>query len=133
VHEFEAGHAITAMEIYHGFLRKPFTPVHAFMYQRDPSFIETITDPSERKIFAFDYPDNELIRQRRDKLLYVCHCVLGRVAVLSPVSVSITCCNFCCVYLPLSPAVLMWPHTPFASPATTTARMGAWTRRRSHM
>ena len=71
MHDFESGHAITAMEIYHGFLRKPFTPVHAFMYQRDPSFIATIDNPSERKIFDFDYPGNDEIRARRDKLLYV--------------------------------------------------------------
>ena len=31
VREFEPGHSITAMEIYHGFMRKQFTPMHAFM------------------------------------------------------------------------------------------------------
>lgn len=31
VRKFEPGHSITAMEIYHGFMRKPFTPMHAFM------------------------------------------------------------------------------------------------------
>jgi hypothetical protein len=71
VHDFEPGHAITAMEIYHGFLRKPFTPVHAFMYRRDPSFISGIASPEERTIFAFDYPGNEEIRARRDKLMWV--------------------------------------------------------------
>lgn len=28
VKEFEPNHSITAMEVYYGFLRKPFTPVH---------------------------------------------------------------------------------------------------------
>lgn len=36
--------------------------------QRDPSFIATITNPAERRIFDFDYPDNADIRARRDKL-----------------------------------------------------------------
>lgn len=56
------------MEIYHGFLRKPFTPVHAFMYERDPEFISTISEPNEKRIFAFDYEGNTSILERRDKL-----------------------------------------------------------------
>jgi hypothetical protein len=71
VHKWEHGHAITAMEIYHGFLRKPYTPVHAFMYKRDPSFIPSIKNPDHRRIFDFDYASQPEIRERRDKLMYV--------------------------------------------------------------
>ena len=62
------GHAITAMEIYHGFLRKPYTPVHGFCYHRNPAFIEQVKDPGERKIFAFDYEGDAEILARRNKL-----------------------------------------------------------------
>ena len=56
------------MEIYHGFLRKAFTPVHAFVYQRDPSFVEEINNPDEKRIFVFDYEGNEEVLARRNKL-----------------------------------------------------------------
>jgi len=46
-------------EIQYGFLRKPFTPVHAFCYKRDPTFLAEIpTEAPERKIFSFDYTGN---------------------------------------------------------------------------
>ena len=71
VHSFEPGHAITAMEIYHGFLRKPYMPVHAFMYQRNPGFIPSIKNPDHRRIFDFDYTSQPEIRERRDALMFV--------------------------------------------------------------
>ena len=57
------------MEIYHGFLRKPFTPAHALCYERDSSFISTIPTEKERKIFDFDYPNDPEVMRRRDKLI----------------------------------------------------------------
>jgi hypothetical protein len=65
------------MEIYHGFLRKPYAPVHAFMYQRDPSFISEIRNPDHRRIFDFDYESQPEIQERRDKLM----CEQGPCAV----------------------------------------------------
>lgn len=67
VKSFEPGHSITAMEIYHGFLRKPFTPVHALLYERDPSFMDDVVDDDELDIFAFDYDDDEIL-DKRNKL-----------------------------------------------------------------
>jgi len=62
--------SITAMEIFHGFLRKPYTPMHAFLYERDPSFMEDITEEAERRIFAFD-SDDPAVREKRDSLKQV--------------------------------------------------------------
>jgi len=79
VHSWPPGHSITAMEVFYGFLRKPFTPVHAFTYFRDPSFIEEIKSPDERRIFVFDHADGDALA-RRDKLRedmrahQFCHC-----------------------------------------------------------
>lgn len=56
------------MEVYHGFLRKPFTPVHAFMYERDPTFVRDITDENDKKVFVFDYEGNDEIMAKRNKL-----------------------------------------------------------------
>eukprot|EP01138_Halocafeteria_seosinensis_P010237 gb/GECG01010455.1/.p1 GENE.gb/GECG01010455.1/~~gb/GECG01010455.1/.p1 ORF type:complete len:2817 (+),score=410.58 gb/GECG01010455.1/:1-8451(+) len=69
IKHFEPGHSITAVEIYHGFLRKPFTPVHALCYERDSAFIDDVPTEKERKIFAFDYPNNPEVKERRDKLI----------------------------------------------------------------
>ena len=66
VREFEPGHSITAMEIFHGFMRKPYQPMHAFLYERNPSFMEEITDPDERRIFAFDSDDPAVLKKRDD-------------------------------------------------------------------
>ena len=60
--------SITAMEVYHGFLRKPFTPVHAFMYERDPTFVRDVTDENDKKVFVFDYEGDEEILAKRNKL-----------------------------------------------------------------
>ena len=68
VNHFESGHSITAMEVYHGFLRKPFAPVHAFMYERDPAFTDQITDENDKKVFVFDYDDDQRILAKRNKL-----------------------------------------------------------------
>ena len=54
VKDFPKGRAITEMEAIHGFLRKPFTPVHALCYARDPSFIAKIKNREEREVFQFD-------------------------------------------------------------------------------
>ena len=56
------------MEVYHGFLRKPFTPVHAFMYERDPTFVRDVTDENDKKVFVFDYEGDEEILAKRNKL-----------------------------------------------------------------
>ena len=57
VKSWPQGHAITEMEALHGFLRKPFTPVHAVCYARDPKFITTIGNEEERRIFQLDYDE----------------------------------------------------------------------------
>jgi hypothetical protein len=146
VHDFEKGHAITAMEIYHGFLRKPYTPVHAFMYRRDPSFMDAITDPSERRIFSFDYPGDDTIRARRDKLLCVKRltpCALSALSAVVRRGVSVFVCSWC-IQLSILLAVWMccvvsacagktWRPTSSAKHGTTSARMADWTRRRSLM
>lgn len=62
VEKAEPGHSITDMEVQHGVLHKPYTPVHAFMYERKPDFLTTIEDRAQRRIFSFDYPGD------RDKL-----------------------------------------------------------------
>jgi len=78
VRSFEVGHSITAMEIYHGFLRKQYTPVHALVYNRDAAFIEDIPDTkneqgwSRRGVFAWDYPGQEDVHARRDQLRQDC-------------------------------------------------------------
>ena len=63
-----AGHSITAMEIFHGFLRKPFTPVHAWCYKRDMSFLSHIENENERRIFEFDHKGDDDCVRRFDKL-----------------------------------------------------------------
>lgn len=75
---FEPGHSITAMEIYHGFLRKWYQPVHAIVYNRDPEFIKDISDEkdergwSDRGVFAWDYPDKPDVLARRNQLRQDC-------------------------------------------------------------
>jgi hypothetical protein len=69
IRSFELGHAITAMEIYHGFLRKPYTPVHALCFRRSPEFLHEIKDPQAQRIFGFDYEGDEEVRALKDKLL----------------------------------------------------------------
>ena len=61
VKQYPLGHAITEMELLHGFLRKPYTPVHAVVYARDPSFIKTIENVEERRVFEFDYDETTAI------------------------------------------------------------------------
>ena len=78
VKSFEDGHSITAMEIYHGFLRKQYTPVHAMVYNRDKAFIEDIPDTkneqgwSRRGVFAWDYPGQDDVFERREQLRRDC-------------------------------------------------------------
>ncbi len=78
VKSFEDGHSITAMEIYHGFLRKPYTPVHSLVYNRDAAFIEDIPDTkneqgwSRRGVFAWDYPGQDDVLERRNQLRQDC-------------------------------------------------------------
>jgi len=52
---FEAGHSITDLEVQSGFLRKPYTPVHAWMYRRRPDFLVDVCDEDEQRMFQFDY------------------------------------------------------------------------------
>lgn len=47
------GSSITAMEVQHAFLRKPYTPVHAFNYVRDPSFTDTHPDDPDVELFKY--------------------------------------------------------------------------------
>ena len=65
--QYPLGHAITEMEILHGFLRKPHTPVHAVVYARDPSFIKTIDNIEERSVFEFDYDETTAVGKDRMK------------------------------------------------------------------
>lgn len=45
-------------EIQYGFVRNYNRPVHAFLYRRDPTFLQEIAEGTvERKIFSFDYND----------------------------------------------------------------------------
>lgn len=44
VREFEPGHSITAMEIYHGVLCNPDMKMRAFFYFRDPTFLLKVPD-----------------------------------------------------------------------------------------
>eukprot|EP00276_Gloeochaete_wittrockiana_P009833 CAMPEP_0184652704 /NCGR_PEP_ID=MMETSP0308-20130426/10405_1 /TAXON_ID=38269 /ORGANISM="Gloeochaete witrockiana, Strain SAG 46.84" /LENGTH=2826 /DNA_ID=CAMNT_0027087733 /DNA_START=120 /DNA_END=8601 /DNA_ORIENTATION=+ len=50
--------SITAMEVYHGVLNQPDTPVHAFVYVRDPSFIENL-DPQYLKLFIGEHQEKQ--------------------------------------------------------------------------
>lgn len=68
VKNFEPGNSITAMEVYHGFLRCPFHPTHAYCYLRNPSFLSQITDPDERNIFVDCFPGSEAAA-KKDKLI----------------------------------------------------------------
>ena len=43
----------------------------AFVYRRDPSFIDDVTTPAERKVFEFDYPDNEALIRQKEQLAEV--------------------------------------------------------------
>jgi len=65
VRSFEAGHSITAMEIFHAFLRKSHQPSHAICLQRDPKFMDSI-DPKDRWVFEFDGDEEALLK--RDQL-----------------------------------------------------------------
>ena len=62
------GSSITEMEMYHGFLNYPHRPIHAFVYRRDPDFIRSIKNKSERAVFEFDYPGNDKVKSMRDNL-----------------------------------------------------------------
>jgi len=56
VREFEPGHSITAVEIYHGALRNPAMAQRAFFYFRDPAFLRDV--PAEyRVVFLPESPD----------------------------------------------------------------------------
>ena len=72
VRNFEPGHSITAMEIFHGFMRKRYMPMHAFLYERDPAFMDEITDENEARIFAFD-GDAPHVLEKRDSLKAAIH------------------------------------------------------------
>jgi telomerase protein component 1 len=45
VRQFEAGHSVTALEIYHGVLRNAAMQRRAFFYFRNPAFISDIPEP----------------------------------------------------------------------------------------
>ena len=49
VREFEPGHSITALEIYHGVLRNPEMTSRAFFYFRDPRFVETVPESEQSR------------------------------------------------------------------------------------
>lgn len=62
------GCSITAMELYHAFLRKPFTPTHAFCYQRDPAFLRNVP-PEQRGVFEDSQPGAPAkLRRLREEL-----------------------------------------------------------------
>lgn len=49
------GRSITDMEVRHAFLRRAYTPVHAFSYLRDPSFLEDDIPNEHAALFRFDH------------------------------------------------------------------------------
>ncbi len=55
VRSWPENYSITALEIVYGMLLKPFTPVHALLYQRNPAFMKDVHDKNEFKIFDFDH------------------------------------------------------------------------------
>jgi WD40 repeat protein len=65
---FEAGHSITDLEVRAGFLRKPFSPVHAWMYHRSTDFMEDLVNERERRVFQFDYEPGTLQADFRTRL-----------------------------------------------------------------
>lgn len=94
IKRWRSGCSITAMELYHAFLRKPFTPTHAFCYQRDPAVLRDVP-PDQRCVFEDDQPGAEAkLRQLRQEIrdhrycqmqMYPCDYAgeddLGRVSV----------------------------------------------------
>ncbi len=64
VREFEPGHSITAMEIYHGVLRNPDMKMRAIFYFRDPAFLSKV--PEEHK--AVFLPESEDAAEKLKKL-----------------------------------------------------------------
>ncbi len=73
VREFEPGHSITAMEIYHGVLRNPDREMRAFFYFRDPAFLSTVPE-MYRAVFL---PESEEAAQKlkrlKDDICKSCH------------------------------------------------------------
>eukprot|EP00753_Platysulcus_tardus_P014507 PLAT4384.1.p1 GENE.PLAT4384.1~~PLAT4384.1.p1 ORF type:complete len:2093 (+),score=763.88 PLAT4384.1:756-6281(+) len=68
VKHFPPNHSITALEIQHGFLRKPYSPTYAFAMFRNARFLKDVPK-SERRVFAFDYPRKSRVKKRRDAML----------------------------------------------------------------
>ncbi|HLF83633.1 MAG TPA: DUF4062 domain-containing protein, partial [Blastocatellia bacterium] len=64
VRDFQPGHSITAIEIYHGVLRDPEAHARAFFYFRDPAFISEV--PAQHQ--AIFLPDNEQAKSKLDEL-----------------------------------------------------------------
>lgn len=56
--------SLQALELQHGLLQKPHAPVHAFVYQRDSDFIETIDDDGERTVFECEYAEGSVEHAR---------------------------------------------------------------------
>ena len=120
VRAFEPGHSITAMEIFHGFMRKTFTPMHAFMYERDPSFMDEIQSEDEKRIYAFDSDDPRILQRREDlKQVSVFPGCLGQGSF----GTAAHCWR--CFHRPSR-------NTRIASVESTRATTAAWTRKASH-
>jgi WD40 repeat protein len=66
VRQFEPGHSITAMEIYHGVLHNPDIKMRSFFYFRDPAFLANV--PEEHK--ATFLPENKESEEKLKRLKY---------------------------------------------------------------
>ena len=64
----EAGHSITAMEIYHGVLNNPRMRTHAFFYFRDPAFIDTLPLEKQPDFRPEDDEHATKLRQLKDRI-----------------------------------------------------------------
>ncbi|NUQ62866.1 MAG: DUF4062 domain-containing protein [Pirellulales bacterium] len=64
----EAGHSITAMEIYQGVLDNPQMRARAHFYFRDPSFIASLPRAKRRDFLAEDIEHAEKLRNLKDRI-----------------------------------------------------------------
>ena len=72
VREFEPGHSITAMEIYHGVLRNPAMASRAFFYFRDPAFLSDVPE-EHRAVFLPENPEAaEKLKRLKDDFHQYC-------------------------------------------------------------
>ena len=68
VRQFDKGHSLTAMEIYHGVLRDPIMSVRAFFYFRDPAFLSDVPESSRSDFLPESDEAAEKLRVLKDEI-----------------------------------------------------------------